>query len=441
MIMKNKKFGGRLSMLVFIAWRNLWRNKMRSILTISALAGGLALMIVYTTLIQGMSKQMINFATNISIGYLQVHRQSYIDDHDIYATMPWDLLNHLEKKQAYKFAPRLYGAGLGAAGNLSTGIMLKAIDPEKERQVTTIMDHVRMGKADLALVQSSGQDDPALDIYGVVIGAQLAKNLKVSPGDELIIITQAIDGSIGNGLFRVTGILKPIEPNFDRTGVLMSVPAIQSLIYLENGFHELAVSINEKDDLNERKISLQEDLSAWSKNNETTNSSSYDPIVVRSWRDIVSSIADMLDINKSIIYVIGGIMIGLASLGMMNTMLMAIHERTHEFGILLSIGMGRYWLLFMVLLESFFLSLVSAVAGGLLGIGYSLYLERYGIDLSGSLPDGVDIGGILWEPVWLGSFTPDSVFVGIIIMISIAMLASLIPSWRTVRLSPVEITR
>ncbi len=428
-------------MLIFIAWRNLWRNRMRSILTISALAGGLALMIVYTTLIQGMSRQMINFATNISIGHLQIHRQSYIDDQDIYATMPWVLLNHLEKKRAYKFAPRIYGAGLGAAGNLSTGIMLKAIDPEKERQVTTILDYIRQGKANLDLVPHSGLDNSALDIYGVVVGAQLAKNLKISPGDELIIITQAVDGSIGNGLFQVSGILKPIEPNFDRTGVLMSIPAIQSLIYLENGFHELAVSIDEKDDLTERKQSLQEDVSTWSKNNETSKNFRDDPIVVRSWRDIVSAIADMLDINKSIIYVIGGIMIGLASLGMMNTMLMAIHERTHEFGILLSIGMGRFWLLFMVLLEAFFLSLVSAITGGLLGIGYSLYLERYGIDLSGSLPDGVDIGGILWEPVWLGSFTPDSVFIGIIIMISIAMLASLIPSWRTVRLNPAEITR
>ncbi len=398
-------------------------------------------MIVYTTLIQGMSKQMINFATNISIGHLQIHRQSYINDQDIYATMPWDLLSYLEKKREYKFAPRLYGAGLGAAGKLSTGIMLKAIDPEKEQQVTTILNHVRMGKADLGQVQHADSSDPALVIYGVVIGAQLAKNLKISPGDELIIITQAVDGSIGNGLFRVSGILKPIEPNFDRTGVLMSIPAIQSLLYLENGFHELVVSINEKDDLIERKKSLQEDVSQWSKDNEITKYKNGDPIVVRSWRDIVSSIADMLDINESIIYVIGGIMIGLASLGMMNTMLMAIHERTHEFGILLSIGMGRFWLLFMVLLESFFLSLVSAIAGGLLGIGYSLYLERYGIDLSGSLPDGVDIGGILWEPVWLGSFTPDSVFIGIIIMISIAMLASLIPSWRTVRLKPAEITR
>lgn len=428
-------------MLFFIAWRNLWRNRIRSILTISALAGGLALMIVYTTLIQGMSKQMINFATNISIGHLQIHRQSYIDDQDVYATMSWDLLSYLEKKREYKFAPRLYGAGLGAAGNLSTGIMLKAIDPEKEQQVTTILNHVRMGKADLGLIQDANSSDPALVIYGVVIGAQLAKNLKISPGDELIIITQAIDGSIGNGLFRVSGILKHIEPNFDRTGVLMSIPALQSLMYLENGFHELAVSINENDNLVERKQSLQEIVSQWSKDNEITKYKNGDPIVVRSWRDIVSSIADMLDINESIVYVIGGIMIGLASLGMMNTMLMAIYERTHEFGILLSIGMGRFWLLFMVLLESFFLSLVSAVVGSLLGIGYSLYLERYGIDLSGSLPDGVDIGGILWEPVWLGSFTPGSVLVGIIIMISIAMLASLIPSWRTVRLKPAEITR
>lgn len=427
----------RLPMLIFIAWRNLWRNKIRSILTISALAGGLALMIVYTTLIQGMSKQMTNFATNISIGHMQIHRQSYIDDQDIYATLPWTLIKHLQQTKEIKIAPRIYAAGLGAVGNLSTGVMLKAIDPEKEKHVTTILNHVRMGKADLGRVWQPDKYDPVLEIYGVVVGAQLAKNLKIHPGDELIIITQAIDGSIGNGLFQVSGILKPIEPNFDRTGVLMSIPALQSLMYLENGFHELAVSISEKDDLFAAKKILQKNVSQWSKENRLDN----DAVVVRSWRDIVSTVAEMLDINRSIIYFIGGIMIGLASLGMMNTMLMAIHERTHEFGILLSIGMGRFWLLFMVLLESFFLSLVSALAGSLLGIGLSIYLERYGLDLSGSMPDGFDIGGIVWEPVWKGSFTFDSVIIGIVIMITIAMLASLIPSWRTVRLNPAEIIR
>lgn len=437
MATQNQHAGGRITMLVFIAWRNLWRNRIRSILTISALAGGLALMIVYTTLIQGMSKQMINFATNISIGHIQIHRQSYIDDQDVYAILPWKLLTELETNKEINSAPRIYGAGLGAAGNLSTGIMLKAIDPEKEKYVTTILDHVRTGKVNLNIIQRPGSDNSALEIYGVVIGAQLAKNLKILPGDELIIITQAIDGSIGNGLFQVSGILKPIEPNFDRTGVLMSIPALQSLMYLENGFHELVVSIDENADLFEMKKNLQQEVTSWSKKNDVTK----DAIVVRSWRDIISTVADMLDINKSIIYVIGGIMIGLASLGMMNTMLMAIHERTHEFGILLSIGMGRFWLLLMVMLESFFLSLVSALAGSLLGIGLSIYLEHYGIDLSSSMPDGFDIGGIIWEPVWLGSFTPDSVIIGIVIMISIAMLASLIPSWRTVRLNPAEIIR
>lgn len=436
-----KNPGSRIPMLLFIAWRNLWRNRIRSILTISALAGGLALMIVYTTLIQGMSKQMINFATNISIGHIQVHRQSYIDDQDIYAVLPWQLLSELENNKNINAAPRLYGAGLGAAGNLSTGILLKAIDPEKEKQVTTILNHVRTGKMDLDIVPQTEINNSTLDIYGVVIGAQLAKNLKILPGDELIIITQAIDGSIGNGLFQVSGILKPIEPNFDRTGVLMSIPALQSLLYLENGFHELAVSIDENADLLAMKKNLQQEISSWSKNNGVTKNTNGDAIVVRSWRDIISTVADMLDINKSIIYVIGGIMIGLASLGMMNTMLMAIHERTHEFGILLSIGMGRFWLLLMVMLESFFLALVSALAGSLLGTGLSIYLENYGIDLSGSMPDGFDIGGIIWEPVWLGSFTPDSVVIGIIIMITIAMLASLIPSWRTVRLNPAEIIR
>lgn len=434
---ESQNLGNRLPMLLFIAWRNLWRNKIRSVLTISALAGGLALMIVYTTLIQGMSKQMTNFATNISIGHMQVHRETYINDQDMYSVLPLNLISHLEKNNNITVAPRLYAAGLGASGKQSTGVMLKAVNPLKENKVTTILDHVRLGEANLDRIIHNEKYNPDLEIYGVVIGAQLAKNLKISPGDELIIITQAADGSIGNGIFHVAGILKPVEPNFDRMGVLMSIPALQSLMYLENGVHEIAISIHDKADLFEAKNTLEKDIINWSKYNDTGK----DKIIVRTWRDIVSTVAEMLDINQSIIYFIGGIMVGLASLGMMNTMLMAIHERTHEFGILLSIGMGRFWLLFMVMLESFFLSLVSAFTGSLLGIGLSLYLEKYGINLSTSLPDGFDIGGIIWEPIWKGFFTLESVFVGIVIMLAIAMLASLIPSWRTVRLNPAEIIR
>jgi ABC-type antimicrobial peptide transport system permease subunit len=120
---------------------------------------------------------------------------------------------------------------------------------------------------------------------------------------------------------------------------------------------------------------------------------------------------------------------------------MAVHERTHEFGILLAIGMSRWWLLTMVMLESLCLALVSAVAGSIVGTLVASYFEEHGIDFSASMPDGYDWGGIVFEPIMRGYLEPQHLISSSLLMITIALLASIIPSWRTIRLRPAEVLR
>ncbi|MDH3327187.1 MAG: ABC transporter permease, partial [Gammaproteobacteria bacterium] len=319
-------------MFAFIAWRNLWRNKIRSILTISALGGGLALLILYSALLNGMVKQMADFSTKISSGHIQVHLQAFVDDQDLYATIPWALINKLENDSTdIKISPRLYGAGLASVGDISSGVMLRAVDPEKEKQVTTMLSHIRQGTADLSKYDSAN----GLDRFNVIVGAQFSKNMNISPGDELVLITQASDGSIGNGLFIVSGILKPIEPTFDRSGILLSIEAYNSLMYLESGAHELAIRADNHD-LFTLKNDLSARLSLLQKTYPTDELSG--PIIVRTWKELVPAVSDMIEVSTAAIYILGMIMLGLASMGMMNTMLMAVFERKHEFGILLSLG-------------------------------------------------------------------------------------------------------
>jgi len=163
--------------------------------------------------------------------------------------------------------------------------------------------------------------------------------------------------------------------------------------------------------------------------------------VVRNWREIVPTVSDMLDLSRTMVLFIGFIVVGLASLGMLNTMLMAVHERSHEFGILLAIGMKRRWLLLMVLLESLFLALVSAVAGSIIGVLIAQRFETHGIDFSESMPDGYDWAGIVFEPVMKGYLEPSHVVDACLLMLIVAMISSLIPSWRTVRMKPAEVMR
>lgn len=435
--MQNMSPASRLPMLLFIAWRNIWRSPIRSLLTISALAGGLVMVIFYAALMEGMLRQMVHQATAISTGHLQVHRQAYIDDQDLYATLPWSYLDELSKDfPSIQIAPRLYAAGLASSAETSTGVLIKAVDPQREPRVTKMLEKVRSGELDLGMAESSKE---GLSRFNIVIGAQLAKNMQLTPGSELVLVTQAADGSIGNALYRVAAVLKPLEPNFDRMGVLMSIEAYQQLMYLEDGFHELVVKLDDINQLTAVQAELENSI-ATLMSEQPLDELGGQP-QVRNWRQLVPMIADMLEISKTMVFIIGFIIIGLASMGMLNTMLMAVHERSHEFGILLAIGMKRRWLLLMVLLESFFLSLMSALAGALLGLAVVGYFEKHGIDLSGSLPDGYDWGGIIFEPVMRVHLEMMDLFSACVLMIVITLISSLIPSWRIVRLKPAEVMR
>lgn len=427
----------RLRVLVFIAWRNIWRNPVRSVLTISAIAGSLIAVILYSALMEGMTRQMVASTTEISTSHLQIHRQAFTDDQDMYATLPWDYLSRLEKDfPALQFAPRLYAAGLASSADSSNGVMIKAIDPQREPHVTRLLEHVRYGTADLGQVENT---TVAYPVHNVVIGSQLARNLNLAPGAELVLVTQAADGSIGNGLFRIAAVLKPLEPNFDRMGVLMSVKAWQALIYLDNGFHELAIHLDDLAQLAATQQQLDDKL------RQLAAAEPLDalggPVQLRNWRQLVPVVSDMLDMSSSMLLVIGAIIISLASLGLLNTQLMSIHERGHEFGILLSIGMKSRWLVLMVMLESLFLALISAVAGSLAALGIYQWLGEDGIDLSGSMPDGFDWAGIAMEPVMGLHLQAGHVFNACLLTLVIALLAALIPSWRMARLKPVEVMK
>jgi ABC-type lipoprotein release transport system permease subunit len=427
----------RLPILFYIAWRNIWRNPVRSLLTISALAGGLVMVILYATLLEGMTRQMVQYATEIATGHIEIHREAFIDDQDLYATLPWEYLSRIEQDfPAIHVAPRLYAAGLASTRETSNGVLIKAVDPQREPAVTVMLEHVRKGQVVLGPASPSAEGLPR---YNVVVGAQLAKNMKLEPGSELVLVTQAADGSIGNALYRVAAVLKPMAPDFDRMGVMMSIEAYRQLMYLDDGFHELAVKLDDITTLDSVQEALKTELIKLERE-QPLDELGGKPLV-RNWRELTPAIADMLSLSRSMQLVVGFIVVGLASLGMLNTMLMAVHERTHEFGILLSIGMKRRWLLLMVLFESFFLSLVSALAGSAIGIVIGSYFEAHGIDFSDTMPDGYDWAGIVFEPVMAGYLQLSDVLYASLLMIAVTLVASLIPSWRTVRMKPAEVLR
>ena len=149
----------------------------------------------------------------------------------------------------------------------------------------------------------------------------------------------------------------------------------------------------------------------------------------------------MISIYDGVVWVIGLIVVALAALGMVNTMIMAIHERTREFGVLRAIGMNKHWLLVMVLIESLLLALISAVLGVVAALVLIKGLLKDGIDLSASMPDGFDMVGIVIDPVMPMQLEPMQVIYAALLVIAITMIAALLPSWRVMRVKPAESMR
>ncbi len=440
--MLNKKTLSRLNMLCFIAWRNVWRNPVRSALTIFSLSAGLALVLLYTAILEGMTRQMARFATDISTGHIQVHRQAFVDDQDVYALIPWAYLDSLEKEfPEYDFSPRLYSAGLASTNEHSTGVFIKAVDEKREQQATKLLGQVKEGTNQLNAIKAEFREQLSEDVFGltiypVIIGTQLAKNHHILPGDELILVSQAVDGSIGNGIFIVNGVFKPVDPVFDRTGVLMSVEAYQSLMYLEEGFHELVIRTPDITQLEIAQVNIKHALDKL--NAQEPLDELGGKILVRNWRELSKAVADMLEMSKTMIWILGFVIVTLSALGVLNTVLMAIHERTFEFGILLAIGMKGRWLLFMILMESLYLGLVASIFGSIMGLCI-IYYFRDGIDYSRFLPDGFDFGGMIFEPILQLHLVYNYIWMISLLLIFVTILAGLIPSLKTIKLKPAEV--
>lgn len=400
--------------IIKLAWRNLWRNIRRTIITISAMSLGLSIMILTFSLVEGMNNQMVHYATKLSAGHIQIHKKGYFESKDIYDYISGkgtDVIRAI-KRPGLHAAPRLFGSGLASSGENSTGVLLWGIDPQQERQVTEMDSHLLKGHF---LTSCYGKE--------VVIGKLLAESLKVNIGDELIILTQAADGSLGNDIFSVHGVLQSIGDDIDRGAVIMGIDELRQFLILPDKIHEVSISLNHPEMVDVVKAGLERSLEGRD-------------LEVLTWKEIFPQMKEMLELNDVWMYIMLLIVFGLASLGVLNTMLMALFERIREFGLIMALGLRPLSVVCMVLLETLFLSLASTVIGAVMGIGLSLYLGAHGWNLS-DISEGFSMSGVTVSTIIYAHLTVEGVLASIICMILVSLLAAFYPAIKASRLEPV----
>jgi ABC-type lipoprotein release transport system permease subunit len=401
--------------LVKMAWRNLWRNPRRTLITLFSMAFGLTMMIVGYALMDGMLNQMVHYATVLGTGHVQVHHPDYLEDHSIYDTMadPENVLADISGTGLGSASPRVFATALISSGQQSAGGELWGIDPDLENTVTELYKHLEAGTW-------LAPDDRGK----VVLGRNLAKTLSAGPGDEIVVLTQAADGSLGNALYTVSGTLKSIGEALDRGGVIMHIRDLSELLVMDNEVHEIAIRLNEPEALDAATATL----------NKVLDQNKYK---VENWKQLFPELAEYLRLSSSSMAIILIIIFAVASLGIVNTQLMSLFERTREVGIMRALGLGPLSVVWLVLFETIFLVLMAAAAGGIAGTLWSLRLEQVGWDISW-MGGSFAFVGVAFDPHMYATLTPAAVTDSIMVMIIVVLVASIFPLFRAARISPVD---
>lgn len=394
-----------------IAWRNLWRNPRRTGITLTAMILSMVVLIVTYALMLGMIIDMEHSVTDITIGQVQVHNSNYRRERSLYDT----IANHAEILSAARTAeiaasPRAFGYGLLSSGTKSAGVQFWGIDPKMERRV-----------GDMPKNLISGDFIPDSPGMNVVLGRKLARMLHADTGSELIAVVQASDGSLGNEILHVTGILKGIGETLDRSLVLIHIKDFQDLFVLYDKYHEIS--------LNTRGAMTPEQIVASILPSAGDNE-------VRTWRQLMPGVSDMIKTFDAASFFFLSIFFLAAGLGVLNTMLMATYERIPEFGLLKAIGTSPWRIVRDVASEALVLGIISTLIGSVMGTLLCLYFQYNPIDLT-SFAEGFSTSGIVMNARWRAALTIKGIVWPVIVMWITSMLAAIYPAVKAARLDPV----
>lgn len=406
-----------------IAWRNLGRNRRRTVITAAALAFGYVSVVVMIGLSKGLVSEMIDNGTRIVDGQIQVHRTEYLPDRAIYETIGGPdgadvaaLLRIVADEPGVEAAaPRVYGSGLVSSGATTSAGILLGVEPDRERDVTRFLDALVSGRA------------PEPGSRDILIGTELARQLEVGLGDELVLVAPAADGSLGNDLYTVSGLYETGFAEFDRTFAILPLASLQGLLALDpDRIHEIAAAVVDPWMAPDIARRLQARLSGPALDAE-----------VEPWTELRPEMADYARLASSSNWIIIVIVFGMAIFGVANTMLMVTFERRREFAVLMALGTTPPSIVRTVVYESVVLSLVSLVIGVALSTPILIWWHNAPPDLSW-LAGGFTMAGALIRPVLRVEYAPALAGWSALALVLTAILAALYPAIRAARVPPAD---
>jgi putative ABC transport system permease protein len=428
-------------MIPIISWKNIWRNKGRSLIVISAITLGLFGGLFCAAFFQGMAERRVDEALTKEISHIQIHQPEYLENPEIGFTInnPTNLLKNIEARSGVKAVTgRIKFSAMAASSSSNTGVSVIGINPDQEKKVTSlyqalytegqIRDHFGISDPDQIqkfLEDSVGYYFENVKSNPVFIGEELARKLKIKVRSKIVLTFQNANGQLTGSAFRVCGIFRTENSAFEEANVFVRQTDLQQITGLaKDAVHEIAILLNSDD--------LTRDL-------EEQLSSDYPNLEISDWKEIQPDIAminDMMTVLMEIIMIIVLLALGF---GIVNTMLMVVLERTKEIGMLMAVGMSKIRVFLMIILESVLLCLTGGTIGMIFSALIISTLNQHGLDLTALAQEGFEAMG--FGAVFYPSLNAEFYVLVTIMVILTGVLSSVYPAWKALKLNPAEALR
>ncbi|MBI5217516.1 MAG: ABC transporter permease [Bacteroidia bacterium] len=366
-----------------LAWRNIWRNKRRTLITTASIFFGVLLSTFMTSMQEGSYSQYITSIVNSYSGYLQIHKKGYWNDKIINNSFLFDKNIESNLKSIKKitiYTQRLETYSLASSEDVTKGVMVMGIDPEKEDKITNISGKLKHGR-----FLKNGDN-------GIILGSGLARFLKLKINDTLVLIGQGYHGAGAAGKYPVKGIIKHPSPELDRILVYMDIKNCQDLFSAPDMLTSVVIMVHDNDEVTLVK-------------NELVQLTDYNTEVM-DWQEMNRLLLKQIESDRIGGVITKGVLYMIIAFGILGTVMM-MAERKKEFGVIMAVGMQKYKLIFIVILETIFLGMIGVIAGTVASIPLLYYFLFNPIPLTGQAGEMVLQMG--FEPAMFFSMTP-SVF-------------------------------
>ena len=409
-----------MTKLLKLAWRDIWRNRRRSLLTMGAIIFAVMIISLANSMQYGTYDAMEELVVRLYAGDLQVHRAGFQEERTLSYSMEAYEQDWAECFAAYPWieasSRRLSGFGLVSSDSSSAGAMIVGIEPKTEPHVSTFTNQPARGEA-----LTAGDD------HAVLLGQTLAKNLNVAVGDSVVVLTQGYRNVMGADLYLVKGLIRTGSPDVDRGMMIMTLPDAQFLFSMEDRFTEIVLRTQDFRNAGSYAADLREVLGE-------------EQYEVMPWKALMPDMQQMRALDDAGNYIFYFFLILLIGFEIFNTTTMSMMERVREFGVMMSIGMKPRQISLLVGLE-LALKVVLALAIGL-GITFAAVwmLKDNPVPLGGDMQQLYEEWGFTVDGISF-SAQPIVFLFPMIAVAVVALLSMIYPILRLRRFSPVEALR